>query len=327
MAGEAITVDIDTPTGDLDSMRRRCSTATGNLVAFNDDSPTALDSRADLPAFPRTVATTCWSPASTRSCRRPVRLRQRLRRRQRRAVRRRRSPTARPTSTSTRSGCARATCSGRRSRAAAGSGDLRPGRRRSCTAPPRTPRSSTRWHSPLPGGGNAVTEHVADETGWHYVGGRAAATATTTSPSRPTGRRLERATPVQTLFLDFDGARVNTGIFGGPGVRDAEPAAGVPRPLGSAQRRLQPAHRRGSSRRSRENLLRTWWPAGSTPTSGSGSATAATTRDPFGQPNVSRVIVGGHDRGVRDPDHRRSRSRSTRATSRPRRPRWCCSTS
>ena len=28
---------------------------------------------------------------------------------------------------------------------------------------------------------------------------------------------------MQTVFLDFDGARVNTGIWGGPGVRDLSP--------------------------------------------------------------------------------------------------------
>ena len=35
--------------------------------------------------------------------------------------------------------------------------------------------------------------------------------------------RLDTERPVQTLFLDFDGARVNTAIFGGPGVRQLSP--------------------------------------------------------------------------------------------------------
>ena len=40
------------------------------------------------------------------------------------------------------------------------------------------------------------------------------------------------AKPVQTLFLDFDGARVNTGIWGGPGYVTLSPFAGVPRRWG-----------------------------------------------------------------------------------------------
>ena len=90
-----------------------------------------------------------------------------------------------------------------------------------CTGRPRTPAPSTR-RAPLPGGGNAVTEHVADQTGWHYV---AVATGdgdydVTVEVYRP---RLETDRPVQTIFLDFDGPRLNTTIFGGPGVRTLSP--------------------------------------------------------------------------------------------------------
>ncbi len=70
--------------------------------------------------------------------------------------------------------------------------------------------------SPLPGGGNAATDYVATKTGWHYVGVRQGAGSydITVEAYRPV---LEGAKPVQTLFLDFDGARVNTGVFGGTG--------------------------------------------------------------------------------------------------------------
>ena len=76
--------------------------------------------------------------------------------------------------------------------------------------------------SPLPGGGNAVADHVVDEAGWHYVGvsGGSGDYDITVEVYRP---RLDTERPVQTLFLDFDGARVNTGIFGGPGVRQLSP--------------------------------------------------------------------------------------------------------
>ncbi|WP_203781044.1 PPC domain-containing protein [Paractinoplanes rishiriensis] len=78
--------------------------------------------------------------------------------------------------------------------------------------------------SPLPGGGNAVTDYVATKTGWHYVGVSAGSGAYDISVEdyRPP---LQGTTPVQTLYLDFDGARVNTGIWGGPGNRDLSPLA------------------------------------------------------------------------------------------------------
>ena len=41
--------------------------------------------------------------------------------------------------------------------------------------------------SPLPGGGNAVTDYVATRTGWHYVG-VTGGSGRTTSPSRATAR-------------------------------------------------------------------------------------------------------------------------------------------
>ena len=76
--------------------------------------------------------------------------------------------------------------------------------------------------SPLPGGGNAVADHVADEDGWHFVAvtGSNGRYDITVEGYRP---RLDSERPVQTLFLDFDGARVNTGIWGGPGVRTLSP--------------------------------------------------------------------------------------------------------
>ncbi|SNY40916.1 PPC domain-containing protein [Paractinoplanes atraurantiacus] len=73
--------------------------------------------------------------------------------------------------------------------------------------------------SPLPAGGNAVTDYVATKAGWHYIGVASGSGAydITVEAYRPV---LQGAKPVQTLYLDFDGARVNTGVFGGPGNRD-----------------------------------------------------------------------------------------------------------
>jgi hypothetical protein len=77
--------------------------------------------------------------------------------------------------------------------------------------------------SPLPGGGNAVTDYVATRTGWHYVGVASGSGAydITVEGYRPV---LQGARPVQTLYLDFDGARANTGgVFGGRGNVDLSP--------------------------------------------------------------------------------------------------------
>jgi hypothetical protein len=76
--------------------------------------------------------------------------------------------------------------------------------------------------SPLPGGGNAVAEHVADKNGLHYVsvGNGSGDYDITVEAYRPA---LEGGAAAQTLFLDFDGARLNTGIWGGPGVRRLAP--------------------------------------------------------------------------------------------------------
>jgi hypothetical protein len=76
--------------------------------------------------------------------------------------------------------------------------------------------------SPLPGGGRAVVEHVADEDGLHYVAvsDGAGEYGVTIEAYRP---KLEGGLVTQTLFLDFNGARLNTNIWGGPGVRRLAP--------------------------------------------------------------------------------------------------------
>ena len=94
----------------------------------------------------------------------------------------------------------------------------------------------------------------------------------------------QAAGATQTVFLDFDGARVNTGIFGGPGVRQLSPLSaflgrwGIP-----ASRQNALINRIVAT--VKENLRL----AGA-------QVTVLNSRDhadPFGQPNVSRLIVGG----------------------------------
>ena len=78
--------------------------------------------------------------------------------------------------------------------------------------------------TPLPGGGNAVLAHVAAASGRHYVAvtGGIGNYDITLEVYRPGPESIGQQA-VQTVFLDFDGARVNTGIFGGPGVRQLSP--------------------------------------------------------------------------------------------------------
>jgi hypothetical protein len=80
--------------------------------------------------------------------------------------------------------------------------------------------------SPLPGGGNTTLAYVAERS-WLYairVDGSPGSYDTLVEAYRP-GSEIDRAARVQTVFLDFDGARVNTGIWGRPGVRDLSPFA------------------------------------------------------------------------------------------------------
>jgi hypothetical protein len=145
--------------------------------------------------------------------------------------------------------------------------------------------------SPLPGGGNAVTEHVADTDGLHYVAVTSGAGAydITVEAYRPV---LEGNSAVQTLFLDFDGARVNTAIFGGPGVRQLSPLRSFLGRWGLTNAD-ENALISGIVAEVRENVRLDMIASG---LNGQFQIRILNSRDhadPFGQPNVSRVIVGG----------------------------------
>lgn len=79
-------------------------------------------------------------------------------------------------------------------------------------------------NSPLPGGGNTTLAYVAEEAGWYgvHVEGPIGAYDVLVEGYRP-GAQTDRPRVKQTLFLDFDGERVNTGVWGGPGVRTLSP--------------------------------------------------------------------------------------------------------
>jgi hypothetical protein len=141
--------------------------------------------------------------------------------------------------------------------------------------------------SPLPGGGRAVTEHVADETGVHYVSvsnGRTSGISrydVTVEAYRP---GLEADPEVQTLFLDFDGARFNTGLLGGYGVRDLSPLSTF---LG----------RWGLTAGDEDAVVNEIVAQVTENVEASGLTldvqNSRDDADPWGQPHVSRVVVGG----------------------------------
>ncbi|BFU44323.1 pre-peptidase C-terminal domain-containing protein [Krasilnikovia sp. MM14-A1004] len=145
--------------------------------------------------------------------------------------------------------------------------------------------------SPLPGGGNQVTDYVATRAGWHYVGvtGGSGGYAITVEGYRPV---LERLRPTQTLFLDFDGARVNTGVFGGIGNVDLSPLAAFLAKWGltrADEGRLIDAVTATVT----ENLRKDLTARGLNRRFKLKVVNSRNGADPWGQRNVSRIVVGG----------------------------------
>ncbi|MGN9906926.1 PPC domain-containing protein [Phytohabitans sp. LJ34] len=146
--------------------------------------------------------------------------------------------------------------------------------------------------TPLPGGGNAVVDYVAETAGWHYVAVTSGSGTydVTVEAHRPT---LEGATPpVQTLFLDFDGARVNTAPFGGPGVRTLSPFEAF---LGrwGLTRADEDAVIDAVIATVTENLKSDLQASGLNSRFRLQIKNSRDHRDTFGQENVSRIVVGG----------------------------------
>jgi hypothetical protein len=147
--------------------------------------------------------------------------------------------------------------------------------------------------SPLPGGGNAVVSQVAAKAGRYSleVAGTAGLYDITLEAYRPGPEAQEQGT-VQTLFLDFDGARLNTAIFGGPGVRALSPLAGFLGRWGLS------AADEGKVIDAviaavKENTITDMKARGTDPRFGLKILNSRDNPDAFGQPNVHRIVVGG----------------------------------
>ncbi|WP_158847768.1 PPC domain-containing protein [Saccharothrix deserti] len=149
--------------------------------------------------------------------------------------------------------------------------------------------------SPMPGGGNAVVDFVAPRDGRYRLGVEA-------GEGGPYDIKLEAFRPgtetaprgsVHTIFLDFDGARVNTAIYGsGGGIRDLSPLSSfLPRwgLTAGDERALITA----IIATVRENIERDMVAKGTNPRFAVRILNSRDHADPWGQPNVSRVVVGG----------------------------------
>lgn len=147
-------------------------------------------------------------------------------------------------------------------------------------------------NTPLPGGGNAVVDYVAEKAGWHYVAVSAGGGDydITVEAYRPA---LEGATPpVQTLFLDFDGARLNTAIFGGPGVRTLSPFSAFLGRWGLTAAD-EDAVIDAVLATVEENIKADLIASGLNGRFRIQIKNSRDHRDTFGQTNVSRIVVGG----------------------------------
>lgn len=154
--------------------------------------------------------------------------------------------------------------------------------------------ASVAWaaSTPLPGGGNATAEVVAPRSGTYYVAvtGGDGPYLLTAEAYRPggTGRRA------QTIYLDLDGARLNTNVydpfFGG--VRTFRPLADFLPSWGlkASDRR---AVGRVLKRTVEENVAKDLARSGLGATVSVQVVTSDEVADPWGRPGVTRVVVGG----------------------------------
>jgi hypothetical protein len=146
--------------------------------------------------------------------------------------------------------------------------------------------------SPLPGGGNAANDYVATQAGWYYVGveNGSGPYQITVEGYRPV---LQGATPTQTLFLDFDGGRFNTGgTFGGTGNVTLSPFSAFVAKWGltnADRNRLIDAVVAGVT----ENLKQDMIASGLNARFKLKVLNSKDNPDPWGKANVSRIVVGG----------------------------------
>jgi len=146
--------------------------------------------------------------------------------------------------------------------------------------------------TPLTGGG-ASFAYVAEEPGWYAVSvtrgaGRYRLLAETYRP----GSELADVGAVQTVFLDFDGARLNTSGYGGWGVSTLSPARSFLAGWGLSASD-ETAVTDAVVATVRENIDRTVADLGLNPRLRVRVLDSLHDPDPWGRQDVSRVVVGG----------------------------------
>jgi hypothetical protein len=146
--------------------------------------------------------------------------------------------------------------------------------------------------SPLPGGGRAVGEHVADEAGTHYVavGQGQGDYQVLVEAYRP---GLEGTPPTQVISLDYDGSRVNTGVWGGWGASDLSPLRGFLGRWGLTSADYEPLVDRITATVEENIEADLAAPSGGNPAFDVDVRVSENDDDPFGDPHVSRVVIGG----------------------------------
>lgn len=147
-------------------------------------------------------------------------------------------------------------------------------------------------NSPLPGGGLTTIQYVAEQAGWYGVNvtGPAGDYDVTLEAYRPGGELVSGRT--QRVFLDFNGARVNTYIWGGPGVRTLSPLQAFLSNWGLTKAQEGQLINR-TVWHVNENLKWDIAAKGLNPNVQVQVLNSRQHADVFGQSRVSRVIVGG----------------------------------
>lgn len=146
--------------------------------------------------------------------------------------------------------------------------------------------------SPLPGGGNTTIAYVAEEAGWYsvQVSGGTGAYDVTVEGYRP-GTQGDRGR-TQTVLLDFAPGRVNTGTWGGPGVRSVSPFSAFVPQWGIARADARRLENRVVNV-VRRNLQTELQAGGLNPAVNVQVLNARTNPELIGQENVSRIYVAG----------------------------------
>lgn len=146
--------------------------------------------------------------------------------------------------------------------------------------------------SPLPGGGNTTIAYVAEQAGWYsiQVTGTSGSYQATVEGYRPgtkgdPGRR-------QTVLLDFNPGRVNTGTWGGPGVRDVSPFGSF-LPAWGIGRARQNAMEARVTRLVQDNIKNEVQRYGLNPAVNVEVLNARLHPELIGRENVSRIYVAG----------------------------------